>query len=321
MAALSDFTYFNNRSLGGIGAEELNDPRTQQALAAIRQYDPNANFRPTYGSDGQLTGYTLDVDASKLPGVSGTGSLGGTSGHGSGADYAPNFSTVQQNMSLLNPSAVSNSPIYGQITQNSNIEQPRSWVDVVGPMIPLAFAALGAAGYLPAWGDVAGAGTDLSGLGASDPFLQGGTGAMDMTGSVGTGLPGSEGLGIGGSNWGMFDRGLGTTVNGGLGSGSEGTLSAADIAQLGNGAQAAAPIVDQSTQARASDIARIATGIDPSAVASALRTAGGLLGGATGGAGGGSGGGGGLLAIAPRQPQSYDNLTAILRRFYGGANG
>src|SRR6185312_6479021 len=110
-----------------------NDPQAQAALQQIQQYDPNANYRPTYGSDGQLIGYTLDVDASKLPGASGTGSLGGTSGHGSGADYMPSFSTVQQNMQLQDPNAVANSPVYGKITDNSNIATPSSLLDTLGP--------------------------------------------------------------------------------------------------------------------------------------------------------------------------------------------
>ena len=69
--ALADLTYFNNRSIGGIGADEMNSPRAQAMLASLQGYDKNAQFAPSYGSDGQLLGYTLNFDPRLLPGASG----------------------------------------------------------------------------------------------------------------------------------------------------------------------------------------------------------------------------------------------------------
>ena len=136
--ALQDFTYYANRSIGGIGADEINSDRAKQCLAELQKYDPAASFRQTYNSDGNPLGYTLDFNASKLPGLDG-GLLGGTSGGGSGADFIPNFSTVQDAMTLSDPNAVQNSDVYGKVTSNTNIEQPRTWLDVVGPLAVAAF--------------------------------------------------------------------------------------------------------------------------------------------------------------------------------------
>lgn len=165
--SLSDLTYYANRSQGGVSQQDVDSARGQAALAAAQQYDPQASWRPVYGSDGQQLGYTLDFDASKLPSASGTGSLGGTSGHGSGADYQIPFSTVQQNMQLVNPSATSNSPVYGNITANENIQNPEDWISKWGgPALVAAFAAT--FGGIPFLGpgitdSIPGAGFDLAG--------------------------------------------------------------------------------------------------------------------------------------------------------------
>ena len=92
--ALNDFTYYANRNLGGIGADEIDSDRARAMLAELQKYDPQANFRPVYGSEGNLTGYALDYNASKLPGMDGSGSL--TGGATTGSNYMPNFSTVSR---------------------------------------------------------------------------------------------------------------------------------------------------------------------------------------------------------------------------------
>ena len=195
--ALEDFTYLVNRSLGGI--TDPNDPRVLAGLDAIRQYDPLANLRPVYGSEGNLTGYSVDYDASKLPGVDGTGSLGGISGHGTGGDFMPRFSTVQDQMVLKDPSATQQSGVYGNVTDNTNIENPMTTLDWLGPLLVAGFG-LGMGGMPGIYEGVFGQGAFGGGgaaaggaAAATDPFLAGGTGAMDMTGSAGTGLAGSTG--------------------------------------------------------------------------------------------------------------------------------
>jgi hypothetical protein len=138
---LADLTYFNNRSMGGIGDDEVNSARAQQMLANLRQYDPNAAFAQTYGGDGQSLGYTLNFDPRKLPGVDGSGQLGqGAAGVGTGNTFMPRFSTVQQHMTLANPNAVANSPVYGKITDNGNIVQQNDIWSTLGPALVGLFA-------------------------------------------------------------------------------------------------------------------------------------------------------------------------------------
>ena len=223
--ALTDFTYYVNRNMGGITPEEVNSQRAQAALSDVQKYDPNAYFRPTYGSEGNLIGYTLDYNASKLPGLDG-GLLGGTSGGDSGGNYLPSFSTVQDKMTLTDPNAVTNSDIYGKVTDNTNIAHPKTTMDWLGPLLVAGFGfgmggipglteGFGAQFQAPGMG-----GADLSGLGASDPFLQGGTGAMDMSGSYGTGLPGSLGSNLGGAESSLYGADVLNNPAGALGGGS-----------------------------------------------------------------------------------------------------
>jgi hypothetical protein len=317
MADLSAFTLYNNRSLGGIGAEEINTPQAQQMLQQLRQYDPNANFRPSYGSDGQLLGYTLDVDASTLPGASGTGSLGGTSGHGSGADFMPSFSTVQDNMHLMDPNAVTNSPIYGKITDNRNIQQEDDWIAKWGGPLLVSMFAFGAPALAAAMSNGAiGGAAAASGAGAGAGSFDSGVG-YDPWVEAGQSIPGS-GAAAGGS------------LPGGLGSG------AAD--ELANGGQyvAGAPAASQTsidvsnwmaahgipTQFGLSEGATGAAMSEPllglGGTNSLLSNAGKVVSGLTsgGGAGGGSGGGGGGGLLAqPYNMQPYKSLTALLRQY------
>jgi hypothetical protein len=295
MAALNDFTFYNNRSLGGV--EYPNDPQAQANLQSLRQYDPNANYRPTYGSDGQLLGYTLDVDASKLPGTDGTGSLGGTSGHGSGADYMPRFSTVQPNMQLGDPNAVTNSPTYGRITDNTNINQPSSLLDTLGPL------AVG--GFGLAMGGIPALYSGIFGQGA-----YGGAGALPLDtsgdfylGTSDAGVPAFQGAP------GAPFPSLDTSGDGYLG------LSGIDT-------QPAAPIVENGTAARVGDVIRnggipgldnVASslrGLTPGNIASALGKVPGLLGTKPGAAGGG------LLSSGSGGGGSVEDAAAILRAFY-----
>jgi hypothetical protein len=142
---LQDLTFFNNRSMGGVDEAEMNSERSQNMLTNLKKFDPNAQYVATYGGEGNLTGYTLNFDASKLPGPSG-GQLGqggaGMSGVGSGNTFMPRFSTVQDKMSLINPGAVHNSSHYGHITDNRNLMNKPGWLDWAGPMLVGGFGGL-----------------------------------------------------------------------------------------------------------------------------------------------------------------------------------
>jgi hypothetical protein len=155
---LSDLTYFNNRSWGGVGEDEVNSARGKAFLDTLHKYDPNAKFSEVYGSEGNKIGYGLQFDASKLPGTS---KDGGPLGYGnksyedgsyaSGGSFMPKFSTVQDKMDLANPNAVYNTDHYGNITDNRNIIQKAGLLDYLGPLIvgglgmaaPAMFGAMG----------------------------------------------------------------------------------------------------------------------------------------------------------------------------------
>lgn len=341
-APLNDFTYYNNRSLGGIS--DPNDAQAQAALQSIRQYDPNANYRPTYGSDGQLLGYTLDVDASKLPGVNGAGSLGATSGHGSGADFMPSFSTVQQNMHLADPNATFNSPTYGKVTDNGNIVQDDDWIAKWGG--PALVAAFGAAfGGLPfltqgITGSLPGGGFD-PGLDITGGFNPQPLTYNDMLpfnpSEADIGLGGAGGVGSGG-DLGMFaNQPLGSAESSLYGevaqthpelaldqTGTIGGLAPSDwnsiiASQPENGFTPAGFAEPNAlTQlANSAGLTRLGNALsNPSQLLNTLGRAATALGGG-GGAGGGSGGGGGggLLNLPPSQ---YNSLLNTIKRFYGG---
>jgi hypothetical protein len=326
--ALNDFTYYANRNLGGIGAEEIDSDRAQAMLAELQKYDPTASFRPTFGNEGSLTGYTLDFDASKLPGLDG-GLLGGTSGHGSGGDYLPRFSTVQDQMQLTDPNAVRDSDIYGKVTDNTNIAQPATTMDWLGPLLVGAFGF--GIGGIPGLTEGFGAqfqapgGMDLSGLGASDPFLQGGTGAMDMAGSAGTGIPGSEGF-VGADPWDLMGDPSAYGLGGGAPVDPWDVMGDPKAYGLG-GTQTAAPITDLSTPARVGDVIRngglpgldnIWQSLKELPIGSIAKALPGLTGGSKPNVGllGGGGGGNNLLAIGGGQQKQVEDASAILKRFY-----
>lgn len=154
---LNDFTYFNNRSYGGIQQEEVDSARGQNALAAVRKYDPNAQYTAVHNSDGNLIGYQMQYDPSKLPGsgvksYDNGGNLGGANpynnGYSGGSGFMPRFSTVQQHMNLTNPNAVMNSNNYGKITDNRNIYDKQDWISKYGPAIIGAIGMFGGLGPL-----------------------------------------------------------------------------------------------------------------------------------------------------------------------------
>lgn len=148
---LSDLSFFNNRSIGGVDEAEMNSPRAQAMLANLRKLDPNAQFVATQlggeGASGQV-GYTLNFDASKLPGLDGSGQLGGKSGVGTGNTFITPWSTVQDKMTLALPGAVAESPIYGKVTSNRNITQPAGWLDYAGPAAVMLFGTIMSGGAL-----------------------------------------------------------------------------------------------------------------------------------------------------------------------------
>ena len=331
--ALTDFTYYANRNIGGVGAEEIDSDRARTMLSELQKYDPNAYFRPTYGGEGNLIGYTLDYNASKLPGLDG-GLLHSTAtGGDSGGNYLPRFSTVQDQMQLVDPNAVRNSDIYGKVTDNTNLANPATTMDWLAPLLVGGFGL--AMGGMPAiyegvFGQGAyGAGADLSGLGASDPFLQGGTGAMDTMGSYGTGVPGSLGSNLGGAESSLYGADVLNNPAGALGGGSPvGGLTQAQwdeiiAGQPENGSFVGPDGTDPNgfTPGDYTDLADFNAGLDSpdwlSRIGDVFKNLPqGLLGGAPSG-----GGGGGLLAMGNKPQLQYEDLTKILGRFYGARHG
>jgi len=149
---LSDLTYFNNRSIGGVDEAEVNSPRAQAMLAELQKLDPNAQFVATQlggeGGSGQV-GYTLNFDASKLPSLDGTGQLSTAhTGVGTGSTFIPRFSTVQDRMKLAAPGAVGDSPVYGKVTDNRNIIQEAGLLDYLGPAAVMLFGTIMSGGAM-----------------------------------------------------------------------------------------------------------------------------------------------------------------------------
>lgn len=192
---LSDLTFFNNRSIGGVSEEEMNSPRAQAMLANLRKLDPGAQFVATQlggeGGSGQV-GYTLNFDASKLPGLDGTGVLGGKSGVGTGNTFMPRFSTVQDKMTLAAPGAVASSPIYGKVTDNRNIIQKTDWLDMLGPAAVMLFGTIMGGGALsPLMKVILKAPQALSSIGnGGNPLAT----VLSLAGSA-TGVPGASAVG------------------------------------------------------------------------------------------------------------------------------
>lgn len=163
---LAQFSTYNDQQFA-------NDPSQTasgaQFLAALQKYDPNAGFyqvngaaQPGVGDGGSANAgmYQLRFDPSKLPNVGGTGQLGAASpwqrnfNYGGqsvpySSGYAPNWVESAGRTDLINPSAVANSPVYGQITSRNNIQaQQPGLIDYLGPLLTLAAGGIGAAGGL-----------------------------------------------------------------------------------------------------------------------------------------------------------------------------
>ena len=294
-----------------INTPDLSAPGVAEFLANIRQYDPNATYvlRQDMGGEGNLIGspyYHLSYDASKLPGADGTGILGSGSSNTSisdrGNEYqGPNWQTLNDTNRerVLDPSQVTHSSIYGDVTSNSNIAplDPKSWLDY-GPLIvgAFGFGLGGIPGLTEGFGSQFATGTAGEASGAAggafvDPW--------DVMGD-----PSAYGLGSG-SSFGMYDRSLGM---------ADGT-SLYDT-------QPAAPIVDNSTPARVGDVLRNGgiPGLDNIGQSLSELSLGdlgnlgkfsGLLNGESTGIGIGGGGGG--------MPQGFgqaESATSILRKWY-----
>lgn len=316
---LSDLTYFNS----WVDPQEVNSARGREFIAALRQYDPNAQFTPTRDDQTGNIGYALQYDPSLLPGPSGTGQLGGanpaTNGaYAGGSGFTPSWSTVQPRMILNDPNAVVDSPIYGRITPNSNIGGNESWLDWAGPLGVLGFGAL--MGGIPAlYQGVFGQGA-YGGGGAAAGTAAGATPAATSSGAL-------SGFQVPGGATGAFNAATGVpaaAADTGLLAGFQvpGGASGAFNAAIG------ATGVSPSTAAILGDInspSLFDVGVNLTGTGSGtdwwqrVRDAVGKLppglGGGTGqqglygGAGGGAGGG--------RGGYPYEDALSILARFYG----
>src|SRR5512135_211513 len=219
-------------------------------LNTLRYYDPNASVTSSSGGDSG-TVYGLNLDYSKLPGFSSGTNLGPSSaGTGTGSSYNPGYQTVNPDMKLNNPQSVLNGTPYGTVTQNSNISDNTTGLfRVLDKVIPYAVDAM------LLYGGAQAAGSLLGGAGGGGLFSQAAAPVTDLSNAVtqagaatgmapvissGLGSAPAVGLGAGtvgdGIAQGSFDRGLGTFANGATGAGTDGTLTAAQIAALGSGA-------------------------------------------------------------------------------------
>jgi hypothetical protein len=337
----------------------VSDPsQAGDLLEQLRQYDPGATYVQRYNEGSQGTFgdpyYQLSFDPSKLPGMDGTGQLTGynrtndSSNRGEewqGPNWMPvNDTTLNpSNGSLKDPSLVTHSSVYGDTTPMSNYQLPvdHSWLDY-SPLLVAGFGGLmgGMPGlYEGVFGQGAFGGGE-AGLGAADPFLSGGTGAMDMTGSYGTGLPGSLGSNLGGAESSLYGSDVlsnpgGALGGSGAGAGTTGGLTQAQwdeiiAGQPENGSFVGPNGTDPNgfTPGDYRDLEGFNAGLDNPSLMDRLRDAlnpsnlsklPGLLGGAPGAGGGGSGGGGNLLINAGGQQQKpqVEDAAAILAKLYG----
>src|SRR6478672_3371381 len=134
--------YFSTRNFGGVTGDEVQGQDAQGLLTELRKYDPSASFVKQGGEDPS-SGYTLNYDASKLPGLYGSGSLGGQTGAGTGTTYMPQYRNVDDPSILKDPANVQQSDIYGTTTPYTNArEEPASALDYWGPAAVLGFGAL-----------------------------------------------------------------------------------------------------------------------------------------------------------------------------------
>lgn len=151
-------------------------------LAFLQKYDPNAGFEPKRENyEGQISGGRYIWDDSLLPKIK--------FGYTNARDA---FGRIRKD--LLNPNAITNHPVYGELTRSDNIKHAKpKWWEIAAPLAiggiasfvnPGAFAALGAGPKLAMgavsaaktlgqggdWKDVA-LGFAPTGLGMIDPTL------------------------------------------------------------------------------------------------------------------------------------------------------
>lgn len=168
-APLGNFSYWNS---GFVTPDEASGPQAQAFLAALHQYDPNASFVNMGANiDGGGPGYDmLSFDPSKLPGPTGSGTLGppalpGRTWEGGGGGFAPDFMTVVNPDQVKAPGDIVDSSVYGPIARNQDFkpQDDGAFFGTLDKVLPYAvMSALG-------WGAGA-AGASLAG-GAISPAL------------------------------------------------------------------------------------------------------------------------------------------------------
>lgn len=155
--AIPYWGYFGGLQGGGyLDYDPAGSQQAQQFLAGLHKYDPNASFvQSTMGESGSPI-WHLQFDESKLPG----GSLGGGNVDMNAGDYAPMYSTPNDHGetfdqyraanpgagnfrgTLFNPNAITNDPLYGNVTSPNNINWAKdnhSMLDTLGPLLVGAF--------------------------------------------------------------------------------------------------------------------------------------------------------------------------------------
>lgn len=153
-APLANLGYWS----GGVTPDQANSATGQAFLKALQQYDPSASFVSVPGgmaSDNNTVipaSEALSYNPSKLPGVlvpgaswggAGGASLGPNVVAGAGGGWSPAWQNVTSGMMLANPQAVTNSPIYGNITANGNIQQDNSGLlGTLGQIAPYAVMSI-----------------------------------------------------------------------------------------------------------------------------------------------------------------------------------
>lgn len=309
-APLTNLSYWNS---GFVSPDEANGAGGQAFLAALRKYDPNAAFVSAglNSTEGGGNNYlALNFDPSKLPGMSGSGQLssGPSAAPGQiGRTFAPNFSSVVNPDQVKSAGDIVNSPTYGNVALNTNFKPQNNGMFDLLALLPLGLGVAGMAGLLPTFGA---------------------TGADAAAGAAGSGAAGAAGLG------------------GYVGPDVSGALPAADLSTFGAttptvgagadaigaaGAGAAAPIIDESTQAPLweSVAARLGIPVGNSALSTlgsaaslfghalqAGNAVSGLFGGSplTGPGGAGAGGGGGAINLGGSRQVA--DAGSLLRAFY-----
>lgn len=132
------------------GVDPLTDPSYQAALAAVRQYDPQASYVGGLAGDNNTPTYQMYLDPSKLPNVNnsaamGRGPLAGRSGE---TAFEPPFVTTPTAPgALINPALTYSSGTYGNVTPNANVRQiPNTGLFGIADKL-LPYAVMSVLGY------------------------------------------------------------------------------------------------------------------------------------------------------------------------------